>query len=434
MPENKSSDHLVVYIDTSASMSGFINDPKSPSQAISSDMQTIFSKTVLELRTAATSINQQPQIVVKEVASNVSEPAFGDLAVSNASLRKNIYTGSETNLAATISAFSNPIDVAKDSNPASLHVLITDGIQSTKNENRATDCSTGSDWHCVRKKMKELIDKGWGGSILGIKSEFSGTLFSEINNSKIPYSTGKVINKFRPFYLYIFSPNPKTSEELIKLLKKKLSQIANENSLNKNDVFREFPLTPKLIDGNILSTFSVNPENAGLLQVRQDDKEKAQFNVLVDTQTENKGYKPFNIKLNIPWSEQAKDMDSLEDLKDLIKWELKAISENENEKYRYPEIKLTNKPTINGSEISIDFETGWKKDIGTKGWRLYQLTGKIDPEKMPSWVAKWSTNLDTTSDTANRTLNLESSLATLWNNQSVNDYVIAKVCLRVGDK
>lgn len=427
------SNHLIIYIDISESMSGFVNDPKTPNQSISEDMQTIFSKSLIELRNSAKSLNSENKIVVKEVTSTVSVPSLDDFAITNAALQKKIYKGSETNLASAVQDFSVPVNENQNSNPATLHILVTDSIQSTKADDPKTGCAAGSDWNCVRNKMKELIGKGWGGTILGIKSEFNGSIFSEMNKTKVPYSTGRDVKKFKPFYLFVFSPNPKTHNELINLLKKKLNQITTENKLDRKEIFREFPLTPELISGAVQSEFEIT-KKSDLLEVKQPDKDKSEFDVFVDTKTESKGNESFSIKLKIPWTEQTMDVENPAESKNLIVWKLEKIPTEENEKYRYPDLVMSKDPIITGNEISFDFEAGWKLGIGGKGWRRYQLVGKIDSDKMPSWIKSWSTDTDTTADKGNKTLNLESSLSTLWNNKAVTDYTVAKVCFTVGDK
>ena len=63
---------------------------------------------------------------------------------------------------------------------------------------------------CVRQKISELLQDKWGGCILGIRADFHGKVYSEVNRTAIPYETHtNDPASFRPFYLYIFSPDPR---------------------------------------------------------------------------------------------------------------------------------------------------------------------------------------------------------------------------------
>ena len=101
---------------------------------------------------------------------------------------------------------------------------------------------------------------------------------------------------------------------------------------------------------------------------------------------------------------------------------------------RYPNFKLVKQEIKNGN-AELTFESGWSKDNGSTAWRMFQLIGKLDTDKAaPPWVSAWTTNLDTTVEAANKTLNIESSLANLWKNSALENYPIAEVCVRVGEK
>ncbi len=66
---------------------------------------------------------------------------------------------------------------------------------------------------------------------------------------------------------------------------------------------------------------------------------------------------------------------------------------------------------------------------------MYGLVGILDVEKTaPPWVSAWSTNSDTVAENANKTLNLDTSLANLWNNAELKNYPVAEVFIRIGQK
>jgi hypothetical protein len=426
------SNHLVVYLDTSASMSGYIAGREASSFALAPDKETIYTKTLLELRTIVTSLSPQPTVLLREVSSGISQPSSDDLNISRAAFSKNIYAGKETNLAEAIKTFTQPLDASTDNNPPGFHILVTDGVQSTDSQKGSVACNSGSDWRCVKSRVKELLDNGWSGSILGIKSEYQGYIFPEISKGKFLYDSGKNIDNFRPFYLYILSPNQAEVEKIISSLKKRLNQIAEENNISKEQLFHEYPLLPQLAESNLVASADTPPDS--LLQVLQDDENRAQFTVRVDTSTESKGYKPFSIKIKLPWTGHALDMGTPQEIFKLIKWELIQVPTAENNSHRYPEIKKESESLLNENEVEIKFTTGWQKDIGLKDWRMYRLVGTLNTEAMPPWITKWSTRDDSRQASGNKTLNLESSFANLWDNKVLRDYAIAEVCFRVGDK
>src|SRR5690348_9052041 len=80
---------LVVYLDTSASMAGYVTK----------DGQSIFGKSLRELRYATgTFANSDVKVSVRRVASQVGPP-LTDMELTNASQNQNLYNGGETNLA-----------------------------------------------------------------------------------------------------------------------------------------------------------------------------------------------------------------------------------------------------------------------------------------------------------------------------------------------
>src|SRR6185369_11810244 len=168
--------------------------------------------------------------------------ALTDMELTSASQDQNLYRGGETNLAGAISAFKNPTRVngTKQSAHASaspsddpeaepipkFHILVTDGVQSTKQGSATHDCTAGSDQFCVRQKIGELLGNKWGGCILGLRADFHGKVYSEVNRSAIPYETRtNDPATFRPFYLYIFSPDPQALDSLVDSLKGRLRPL-----------------------------------------------------------------------------------------------------------------------------------------------------------------------------------------------------------------
>ena len=177
--------------------------------------------------------------------------------LSQAAVNRSLYAGKETNLAGAIKTFSEPLDQnAEVKSPPRFHILVTDSVQSSDKNNASAGCAQGSDSFCVKKQLLELVNNGWGGAILGMKSEFDGNVYSEIAHKAVPYSSGKDANKFRPFYLYIFSPDRAALDKLVDSLRQRLTPLGREDTL------REYALTSDYANG------------AATIEIRQDDKTK----------------------------------------------------------------------------------------------------------------------------------------------------------------
>ena len=223
------AEELVVYLDSSSSMAGYIL-PRSQTNSV-------FSRTLQELRNFSTILKPPVSVSVRRVDASVGE-ALNDTYLTEASINRAAFNGGETNLAGAIETFNgrqaNTQTLQKVSEsssdtppPARFHVLVTDGVQSTR-QRRDASCTTGSDQFCVRKKILELLDKNWGAYIIGIRSEFDGKIHSEINHSSFAYKTQeKNSSTYRPFYLYIFSPDPVALDGLVATLQTRLRGIVD---------------------------------------------------------------------------------------------------------------------------------------------------------------------------------------------------------------
>src|SRR5258707_8112691 len=86
---------------------------------------------------------------------------------------------------------------------------------------------------------------------MGVRSDFRGTIYSEINHnvknqpSKIAYaSEPSVAATMRPFYLYVFSPDPAALTDFIMKFKRRLRTAAPDA------VIRELPLNMPFAAGS----------------------------------------------------------------------------------------------------------------------------------------------------------------------------------------
>lgn len=426
------TDNLVVYLDTSASMAGYVSPEGGNQFAVAPDGRTIFSKTLLELRNAVTLLAPQPSVVVRRVDGSISEELMPDSKLSEAALTRSFFNGAETDLAGAVKKFSAPLDEnAETKNPPRFSILVTDGVQSTKQSSAETVCDKGSDSFCVKKQLLDLLNNGWSGTILGLRGEFQGNVYSEISKRPVPFASKKDAAQFRPFFLYIFSPDATALEKLTEPLKQRLGSIVK----SQTDL-REYALSANYANGAATIEELQNADK-NLLDVRKEQKEGAnpRLTVKADLDTESKGEKAFVAGIKIPWSSQAASGGTADELASLVKWELAPIGDEAEKKgFRYPNFRLVKQEIKNGA-VELTFSSGWSKDAGTPAWRMFRLTGKLDADKpAPPWVKMWSTDVDTTADTGNRTLYLESSLGNLWRNNALQNKAVADVCVRVGEK
>lgn len=432
--ELPSTDHLVVYLDASGSMAGYVSPNGKDQFAIAPDGRTVFSKTLAELRNVISLVSPQPEVKVRRVDVGVSEELMSDSILSESSLTRGFFSGSETDLAGAIKNFSEPlVKNDENKNPPRFHILVTDGVQSTKKTNADTDCSQGSGSFCIKKQLLELLSKGWSGTILGVRGEFNGNVYSEINGRPVPFSSKKDPAQFRPFFLYIFSPDAAALEKLTVSLKQRLGEI-----IKSPTDLREYSLSANYTNG--VATIEAQSADKEFLDVRKEKEQKESANprlsVKIDLDTESKGEKQFTATFKIPWSNHAESGGTPDEVLSLVKWELTRIPYKDEEKgLRYPTLNKPIKQEVKDGNAVLTFSGQWIKDSGKPEWRMYRLFGQFDMDKpaLP-WIRAWSTDDDTNPENGNRIFGLERSLGNLWSNKSLENYVVADTCIRVGEK
>ncbi len=440
-PPPKTTNELVVYLDTSASMAGYVTK----------DGQSIFGKALRELRYATgTFSNSQVKVSVRRIAGDVG-PALTDMELTNASQDHNVYRGGETNLAGAISAFktatttvktetqSTTVAVSQTDSPDAeaipkFHILVTDGVQSTKQGSATHDCTAGSDQFCVRQKIGELLQDHWGGCILGIRADFHGKVYSEVSRSAIPYETRtNDPSTFRPFYLYIFSPDPVALDSLVNSLKDRLRPL-----LPESEPIRELNLSFPYTNGPAVFDVVVEKDARAFIQRNKDQNgPPSKLTIRVDVDTENLGAKPFSIVAKLPWSPHALDTATEEELSQMLEWHPDPIypSESEAKSGRFPQIKILKSYVANSGQITIEATAGFPPGTEKPSWRGYHLKGKLNLNKsVPSWIKGWSIDLDNTREVGNRTFNLETALLGLWNTLKAEDQVVAEAFIRIGPR
>jgi hypothetical protein len=435
------TNELVVYLDTSASMAGYVTK----------DGQSIFGKTLRELRYATGTFgNSDAKVLVRRIASDVG-PALADMELTSASTDQNVYRGGETNLAGAINTFKSPTTPAKPSeqsantqvslsnppNPEPIpkfHVLVTDGVQSTKQGSASHECAAGSDQFCVRQKIGELLSAGWGGCVLGLRADFHGKVYSEVNHAAIPYETRTSDPKtFRPFYLYVFSPDPSALDALVNSLKDRLRPL-----LPKSEPIRELNLSFPYATGATEFDVAVPKDSKSYIDRSKDHSSPpSKLTLHVDVDTEKSGAKPFSIVAKLPWSNHALDTANETELTQFLSWSVDRVypAEGKTNGQRFPEIKILQTHVDAPGQITIDATAGYPAGTAQPAWCAYHLLAKLNlNQSSPAWIKDWSIDLDTTREVGNRTFNLETALLGLWNASDTKDRTVAEAYIRIGPK
>ncbi|MDX6443916.1 MAG: hypothetical protein QOH71_990 [Blastocatellia bacterium] len=435
----KTTNELVVYLDESGSMAGYVTR----------DGQTIFGKALRELRYATgTFAASDVRVLVRHVGADVGPP-LPDMDLTTASQDPSVYRAGETNLAGAINSFKvgyqNPGSAQRkaapqgdgnadppDSPPARFQILVTDGVQSTKRGNSIQDCTAGSDQFCVRQKIGELLKAGWAGCVLGVRADFHGKVYSEVSGAGIPYETkSNDPSSFRPFYFYVFSPDPAALDSLVRSLKERLRPLLTNCSECLRELNLSFPYTDGFADFEVL----IPKESRDAVQkTKNPGGPPPRFTIRVDVNTERSGPKPLTIQIKVPWSKHAIDAGNEQELMQLLTWEVVPFypAGQTKERVRFPEIKITG-THYEAGQLVLDATTSFPPGTEKPSWRVYRLEGRVNlNQATPSWIRAWSTDLDTKREVANKTFNLETALLGLWNNSTAKDQVVAKAYLRIG--
>jgi len=421
------SNQLVVYLDTSASMAGYV--------AVDLQRDGTFSRTLRELRNFVTLINPPLDVLVRRVDSRVGEP-LNDMTLSRASIDNRLFNGSDTDLAGAFDSFERPIS---NDAPPRFHVLVTDGVQSTNQQRPDLACTSGSDQLCVRRKIFDLLNKGWGGSVIGLRGAFHGQIYSEVNKAQSRSSVLRFDSDdndpqtFRPFYLYVFSPDRAALEPFVAKLIERLIPLVGQDEHS----LRVLPLTFQYAAGPTQAEASVPREAANLLAIRkQSNTVLPEFTIAIDPSTAQKGPQPFFITITLPWSKNVLQSGSPQERAHLISWQLTPdYPKQVNPKARYPEVKIVGQQVNEAGLVVLQVTAQWLPAVGDLCWRGYHVEGTLDPEALtPQWVRDWSTNLDTNIENANRTLYLETALLGLWRNSVLQKQLVAEAYLVAGKR
>jgi hypothetical protein len=429
------TDEAIVYLDASKSMQGYVT----------ASGKTVYGTTLQELRNVGSLLDTPLRTWVRKVDATVGA-RLPDIELNRASTNAAVYGGNETNLADAIAQFAAPAApvapvAAKQVQPVPrIHILVTDGVQSTDGATTSSNCDSGSDQVCVRAQFMRLLGAGWSGCLIGIRSEFSGVIYSEINHNTrgrayaIPYHAGSDDPAaMRPFYLYLFSPDRTALTQFVTTLKRRLR--AGLPHL----VLRELPLNGDFTQGQATARLLTSGSSAGLISLAGEggrgaptDRITVRFGAR--DATENTAG-PVDLSVTLPWSPDALDMGSPSSLGRLVVWEAVPLETGEYKSagHRVPQLRLAPATVGDDGQIRLSVTPVWPAGTGDPVWLGYALRAHLNlSADTPGWIGEWSTNLDNAPEYGNRTLFLENAALGIWRNHNRQPEMVGEIYVRVG--
>lgn len=424
-----STNHLVVYLDASASMRGYVLDSE----------ETVFIQTLRELRTLDSNLRDVRVRLVRE--KEVTAPQSADEVLTRRSALPSDYAGNN-DLALGVRAFKESV-IPSDKRPPQMCVLVTDGVQSSR-----------SDQIAVGNAMADLLKEGWGGSVLGVRSQYVGQLFSEYNrelygkhedsNGKWPtYDTSKRPPlEWRPFYLYCFSPDPVKLNTLTEKLKAKLIEICGPDN---KDLVRELPLSTCFLDSSAvevkadLSKGSLESSEVG----RSSQASPPLVNLWIDSGKAVAG-KRVECLVQIQklvWSPRTEDIGTIKERAKLLDWKLEPVyarkegNGGSGEASPYADVRIERKECDDQGNWNLTVSAGWSGKPLKPGWRTFRLEGRLLVDReTPPWVKAWSTDRDDVERNGKLTFRLKEALGGLWNNPALCNQTVVPLYLNVGPR
>lgn len=170
--------------------------------------------------------------------------------------RPAFYSQGETNLAAVLD------ELGEADATSAVTVVVTDGVTSLlRDQGKVGDlneCGRGSDVDCLTSKIGRLVKAGQGFWLVGLRSTFRGTLFSETLRVG-GGSLGSVDLPDRPFYIWLITAHPPTGRALVSQLLKRLSVAVDGRQafaveLAPGDLSWSLPGEAPATDGRLVPT------------------------------------------------------------------------------------------------------------------------------------------------------------------------------------
>lgn len=233
-------DELVLYIDLSNSMQGYVRPAGSE-----------FSQVLNRLDTFAANLQPRHGISFRTVGASVAEASADIDLLGRLSHSPELFDQTQSVIADAIRSFDNAFRLERNETTGvpRCHVLITDGVQYVA-PGAATACRDGNDAQCVNEEIRSLIAKGWGVHVFAVRSRFNGKVWQHsrsVPGNKVPSATYHAgagdLDDYRPFLVMLFTTEASYVGHVADSLRADLGKIGFPAGIVK-----EIPLTVRLIE------------------------------------------------------------------------------------------------------------------------------------------------------------------------------------------
>lgn len=409
------SDDLIVYLDGSGSMRGYLNQG-GPSA---------YRETLRLLTELGPLFEPAMKIQFRKVGSEVDAPVPWE-ALTPAPDKEAFYNLPDTDLAAAVRTFAVNLEGKRTGPPPRMHVLVTDGVQSI-----GTTLAVAFRDECLKLLEGSNGKPPWRATLFGIRSQFSGKVYSEADRSKvITYQTEDDQQTWRPFYLLVFSSDASQHDNNVARLRRELRKLESQPEIH------ELPLAACFVTGPPQVEVAGDPAGSGLGPRVSRVKHKLpdappSFNVQIGKDNNRR----LAITIAPQWSEAATNAADAAQLANLVTWELTPVYPPEDEPGKgYPRLDDL-QVTVGSQGAVVTLQPTWESKAKTPAWRIFRLTGRLAPKKgLPAWLEQWNTRDDRTVEQANRTYNLLATWQGTWERSPVGNQTVANIYLAVGAK
>ncbi|MCS7079119.1 MAG: hypothetical protein NZ585_03600 [Chloracidobacterium sp.] len=409
------SDDLIVYLDGSASMRGYVN-PKGASA---------YRETLRLLTEVGPLCEPKMRIQFRKVGGTVDPPKPWE-ALAPSPDREDFYTLPETDLAAAVRTFSVNLEGKRTGPPPRMHILVTDGVQSL-GSTLATN---------FRDECLKLLDGAdgrppWQATVFGVRSQFNGKVYSEVDRSTVvTYQSEEDKATWRPFYLIVFSSDGVRHNDNVARLRRELTKLESKPEVHELPLSACFTSGPPEVEvkGDEAGE-GLGPRVARVKHKRADAPPT--FNIQIGPDKNRR----LLIAIRPAWSEAALSAADAVQLAEMLDWDVTPVyPAQEAPGIGYPLLTDLQVTMKNGLVIA-SLQPQWESKTKKPAWRIFRLTGRLNPKKrLPAWLEAWNTRDDRTIAQANRTYNLLATWQGSWERSPIGKQFVADVYLAVGPK
>jgi len=410
------SNDLIVYLDGSGSMRGYLNQ-----RGASAYRET------LRLLTEVGPLFEPPMRIQFRKVGSVVEPPRPWEALTPTPDKEGFYNLPDTDLAAAVRSFAVNLEGKPTGPPPRMHVLVTDGVQSI-----GATLSVAFRDECLKLLAGSNGNPPWQATLFGIRSQFDGKVYSEVDRTRVITYQTQEDNKqtWRPFYLLVFSSDASQHNNNVARLRRELRKLESQPEIH------ELPLASCFVAGPPLVEVAGEASGGGLgprvSRVKHKLSEVApSFNVQIGKENNRR----LSITVAPQWSEAATNTADAAQLAELVTWELTPVYPAQEEPDKsYPQLENM-QVTVSSQGAVVTVQPTWESRAKTPAWRIFRLTGRLDPKKrLPGWLEQWNTRDDRTVEQANRTYNLLATWQATWERSPVGSQTVANIYLAVGPK